>query len=86
MRIFKHLFKKKQESKDLMDYFSIEYRNKLINEHRLISTSVAHLSQHAAQKARVHGHDAVAAAINNQMAKKVELEGMIDVLTEFLEK
>ena len=72
-----------------MDYFSVEYRDKLMNEHRLISAAHAHLhrrplrpeerqSQFVAQAREI--------AVSNLLAKKLEIEAMIDVLTEFLEQ
>lgn len=69
-----------------MEHFSEEYLLRLINEHKLISAALAHISNGGAytQKARQHGIDALTLCVSNLRAKKVELEGMIDVLTEFL--
>lgn len=70
-----------------MKHFSHEYREHLINEHKMISASIVRLTdpQHGAmQYARAHGHDAVAAAASNLKTRKVELEAQIDLLTEFL--
>ena len=70
-----------------MQHFSQEFLEKLVNEHKLVSTSLTHLQGQGSynQKARQHGIDAVVLAVTNLKARKVELEAMIDVLTEFLE-
>lgn len=68
-----------------MQYFSEEYREKLINEHKLISASISRLVEiEYAKYARAHGADIVTLAVSNLKARKVELEAHIDVLTDFL--
>lgn len=68
-----------------MQHFSEEFRQKLINEHRLVSASIARLGEiEYAKYARAHGYDAAALALTNLKARKVELEVQIDVLTDFL--
>lgn len=87
MNILNWFKRPSKERKKLMQHFSAEYRDQLINEHKLVSATIAHLRTGgiAHQKARAHGQDAYALALNNLSAKKVELEGMIDVLSEFLD-
>jgi len=69
-----------------MQQFSDEYRQKLINEHKLVSTSITRLTTTDwPRQARQHGADVVGAAVSNLKAKKVELEAQIDVLSEFLD-
>jgi hypothetical protein len=79
----RHHHKHKEE---LMEHFSEEYLARLVNEHKLVSTTITHLTSQGiyTQKARQHGIDAMTLCVSNLKAKKVELEGMIDVLTEFL--
>jgi len=68
-----------------MKQFSEEYRDKLINEHKLVSASINRLTtEDWPRQARAHGADVCAAAVSNLKAKKVELEVQIDVLNEFL--
>lgn len=69
-----------------MKHFSEEYRDKLINEHKLVSASINRLTTtDYPRQARAHGADTIHAAVQNLKAKKVELEAQIDVLNEFLE-
>ena len=68
-----------------MQHFSKEYLDRLIAEHKLVSATIAHLKGPALNRmVASHGNDAVAGAVNNLRAKKVELEGQIDVLAEYL--
>ena len=68
-----------------MQYFSEEYRQQLINEHKLISASIAQLSDIGyARYARSHGVDTIIAALSQLKTKKVELEAMIDVINEYV--
>lgn len=68
-----------------MQHFSDEYLERLIAEHKFVSATINHISQKEYTRfARAHGVDSVAAATNNLRAKRIELEGMIDVLTEYL--
>jgi hypothetical protein len=65
-----------------MQHFSHEYLEKLIAEHRLVSATAYQLSS-SPMYARNHGA-AVAGAIDNLKLKRIELEGMIDVLQDYL--
>jgi hypothetical protein len=68
-----------------MQYFSHDYYNQLVNEHKLIAASIAKL-QDAPQYYMRQNNTAMAieAALQNMLARKVELEIKIDVLGEFL--
>jgi hypothetical protein len=81
--MFKFL-KRKRKSKD-MQKFSKEYLDDLIAEHRLVSASITHITQvQPAKFYKTHGSDAVSLALQNLYAKKVQLEAMIDVLSEYI--
>jgi hypothetical protein len=69
-----------------MKHFSIEYYEKLVNEHRFISAVINHMQNPgiASQKVRLHGQDYYAQALSNLKVKRVELESQIDVLGDFL--
>lgn len=83
--MFKIFKRNKKEKKD-MKHFSDEYREKLQNEHKLVSASITHLTTSGWPRfARAHGADVVTAAVSNLKVRKVELEAQIDVLTEFLD-
>lgn len=66
-----------------MSYFSAEYREKLQQEHKLVSATITRLTvTDFPRYARSHGADIVTAAVSNLKAKKVELEAQIDLLAE----
>ena len=68
-----------------MQHFSREYLEKLVAEHKLISASIAHISTSGPRYCQRHENTTVSQAIQNLKVRKVELEGMIDVLSDFLE-
>jgi hypothetical protein len=79
------LFTRNKQKEKLMQHFSEEYRQSLINEHKLISVAIAQLVDTGYGKyARTHGVDAVQGAASKMRIRKVELEAMIDVLTDFI--
>ncbi len=67
-----------------MEYFSQEFLDKLVNEHKLVSASITQLTDRYKQYAPFHGADAMTAALTSLRGQKVELEAKIDVLNEFL--
>lgn len=73
-----------------MDYFSEEYRQKLISEHKLIKASLHRLmgnfeyGGYAGLKMNAHGQAAMEAAISQLRADQIMLEAKIDTLTEYL--
>lgn len=67
-----------------MQHFSHDYRDKLVAEHRLISATMGQL-QSKNIYASNHGAAILAAAMDELRIKKVQLEGMIDVLNEYLD-
>lgn len=67
-----------------MQHFSHEYVEKLIAEHRMVSATAALVKNEYAKRSREHGTQAVDAALAKMLARKVELEGYIDVLQEYL--
>ena len=70
-----------------MQHFSTENLDKLDAEHRLVSATITQLQTVSyGQYASRHGSDAVIAAISNLKIKKIELEGQIDVLNDYLHK
>lgn len=85
MKWLKKLLFKHQDRKALMQHFSDEYLQSLINEHKLVSASIKQLIENRYQLyARTHGADTVSAAASNLRTRKVELEAQIDVLNDFL--
>jgi hypothetical protein len=86
MKLFSRIFKTSDKKKELhMDIFTKEYCDSLIAEHKLVSATITHLQIVDFKKyASTHGHDKVQAAIASLSVKKVELEGKIDVLLEYL--
>lgn len=78
-------FRKKSHKKEHMKQFSSEYLDKLIADHKLVSSTITQIQITGfGGYASRHGVDNVHAALGSLKAKKVELEGMIDVLTEYL--
>jgi len=67
-----------------MEYFSQEFLDQLINEHKLVNSSIHQLIDRYKQYLPAHGADAMQAALTSLRGKKVELEAKIDVLGEFL--
>jgi hypothetical protein len=65
-----------------MQHFSHEYLDKLIAEHRLVSATILKLTN-TPMYARNHG-SIVGEAVADLRVKKIQLEGMIDVLQEYL--
>jgi hypothetical protein len=82
----KNIFKPKPKRAAVhMQHFSQEYLDKLIAEHKLISATVSQIKTVSFNRyAAVHGHDTVSAAISNLKVRRVELEGQIDVLSDYL--
>ncbi len=85
IQAIKSWFKKPPKEKH-MQHFSHEYLEKLVAEHRLVSAAIIELSRPPGypKKVKEYGLDVVDAALKNLKAKKVELETMIDVLSEYL--
>lgn len=67
-----------------MEHFSHEYVEKLIAEHRMICATIALVKNEYAKRCREHNVASVDTALANMSARKVELEGYIDVLQEYL--
>lgn len=86
MRFFKRLFKPKviTHREIIMNHYSQEYLDKLIAEHKLISTAYANLHSSAQRFASQHGHDAVSSALSSMRVKRIELESQIEVLSDYL--
>ena len=84
IRYVKYIFSKPLKDKH-MDHFSLEYKDKLVAEHRLISATIAHIggSQYP-RMCQTHSQSTVLGALSNLKSRRVELEGMIDVLNEHL--
>ena len=81
----RHFRKRNRNKEKLMKHFSEEYLTQLINEHKLVSASITALTVTDFRKYVMnHNVDIVTAASSNLKARKVELEAMIDVLTDFL--
>jgi len=72
------------KEKSMSNYFSEEYLQKLINEHKLVCACITQFTDRYKQYAASHGADAMTAAHTALRAQKVELELKIDVLQEFL--
>ena len=81
---FKYLFSKPLQEKH-MKHFSVEYRDKLVAEHRLISATLLRIagSDHA-RMCQQHSQSSVLGAISNLKSRRVELVGLIDVMNEYL--
>jgi hypothetical protein len=84
LKIFKSWFKKEPIKEKHMQHFSQEYVETLIAEHRMVSAAVALIKNEYPKRTREHGALAVDAALGKMYARKVELEGYIDVLQEYL--
>ena len=84
MNIKRFWFKAKPKQEPHMKHFSEEYRQKLIAEHKLVSATIQQMTQMYPRYVQNNSADAVAAAISDYKIKKIQLEGQIDVLTEFL--
>jgi hypothetical protein len=67
-----------------MSYFSEEYRNKLIQEHKLVVTTINRLTERYKQYAVNNTGDAISVALTKLRGEKAEIEAKIDVLDEFL--
>jgi len=67
-----------------MQHFSQEYLEKLVAEHKLVSASIAHITSSIARYSQRHEGGSISQGVQNLKARKVELEGMMDVLGEFL--
>lgn len=67
-----------------MEYFSQEFLDQLINEHKLVNASIHQLTDRYKQYVQAHSPDALTAALTTLRGKKVELEAKIDVLSEYL--
>ena len=68
-----------------MDYFSVEYRDKLIAEHRLIVAMIERVSESHLYYRQRTPFLIIEKTTMDLKAQKFELELRIDVLTEFLE-
>jgi hypothetical protein len=85
MKLFSRIFKSKKKEEKHMTIFTKEYCDALIAEHKLISATITHLQVVDFKKyASTHGYDKVKAAIANLSVRKIELEGQIDVLLDYL--
>lgn len=88
LEAFNSFFKKPKliEIPKHMEIFSHDYKDKLIAEHKLVSASIAHITNaHVfSHFARVHGNDVCVESLTNLRVQKVQLEAKIDVLSEFL--
>jgi hypothetical protein len=84
MIFIRHRKSQKKEKEVNMEYFSTEYKDKLLNEHKLVTTTISRLTQRYPLYAANHTGEAISLALTNLRGRKVELEGMIDVLDEFL--
>lgn len=70
-----------------MEKFSKEYYDELLAEYKMVSATITHIGQtDAARFARSHGPDVVTAAVTNLKVRKCELEGMLEVLQNYLDK
>ena len=68
-----------------MQHFSQEYLEKLTAEHKLVSATITHITHNKYPIfVRQHSVDVVTSAVSNLKTRKVELEGMIDILSEYL--
>lgn len=67
-----------------MQYFSQEYLEKLVNEHKLVQASINRLTQKNAIYRRENSIPIMDNALSNFRTRKLELEVQIDELTEFL--
>lgn len=68
-----------------MDYYSTEYRDKLIAEHRIIVAMLERASEKYIYYRQRTSVPIVEGVMLDLKTKKFELELRIDVLTEFLE-
>lgn len=84
MNFLRYIFSKRIQEKH-MQHFSEEYKDKLVAEHRLISAALLKIAgtDHP-RLCQQHGQSSVLGAISNLKSRRVELEGMIDVLNEHL--
>jgi hypothetical protein len=84
----KDLFRRKKKpdinKEKLMQYFSEEYLEKLINEHKLVQASINRIQQRAQLYRRENQISILDQALVNFRVRKVELEVQIDELREFL--
>lgn len=84
------LFRRKKpepQKEKLMQYFSEEYLEKLVNEHKFLQASINRLRKHSALYAQdVSNVPLIATALNNFYVRKLELEVQIDELRDFLTK
>jgi hypothetical protein len=76
--------KKTPERKQLMQHFSQEYLQSLVNEHKLIQASINRLTQRRAFYVRENSVSVMDKALDNFRVRKMELEVQIDELNEFL--
>lgn len=67
-----------------MEHFSQENVEKLVAEHRLVCAAIALIKNEYAKRCREHNIASVDTALANMASRKVELEGYIDVLNEYL--
>lgn len=84
MNILKFFKRNTQTRKQLMQYFSQEYLEKLVNEHKLVQASINRLTQKNAIYRRENSIPIMDNALSNFRTRKLELEVQIDELTEFL--
>lgn len=87
MKLLKTLFDRfKPKKKDIhMDHFSVEYRDKLVAEHRLVVAMLDRASEKYLYYRQRTSIPVIEAVMLDLKTKKFELELRIDVLTEFLE-
>lgn len=83
--LFQRLFKSNKKKEQHMNIFTREYCDTLIAEHKLVSATITHIQIVDFKKyASAHSADKVQAAVATLSVRKIELEGMIDVLNEYL--
>lgn len=68
-----------------MDHFSVEYRDKLVAEHRLVVAMLERASDKYIYYKQRTNVPVIEGVMLDLKTKKFELELRIDVLTEFLE-
>ena len=68
-----------------MNLFSKEYLDQLIAEHKLVSVSIGRITERDYPRfAKSHGVAAVDTAVLQLKSKKVQLEAMIDSLSDYI--
>jgi hypothetical protein len=68
-----------------MDMFSVEYKQKLVNEHKLVVASINQLNERRHMYVQNHTIGFYDAAVAELKKDKIILEAKIDVLSDFLD-